>query len=253
MRKAALIGSIALLGAASGAFAARGEDAARKPSLSEALVRTTEADSQHYAFTVRITKNDRPLALRVRGQANGKTISIRLKMADVTMPDGTKLRGAGSAALLDGPFLYERAPSNVMLGDLKWLRMRVVDLPNGSAELKALHALTPKPLLRVLGRANMKQAPAGARLYRGTVAYDDPIVRGSLLRLTGGIEFRSLRLSAFVADDGLVHRLVLTGRTPDRKSTLSVSARLFDFGRPVHVTPPEPGTFMDEHLAELAA
>jgi hypothetical protein len=254
MRKAAVIGPVVLLAASGGALAAAGGDAAPKPSLRTALLRTAAAPSQRYVFTVRITKDALPLALRVRGQQSGETISVRLAMSDVKMPDGTKLAGASGAALLLGPFLYERAPSSVVVFDeVRWLRLRVADLSPNASALKAVHALTPAPLLRVLGEARMTQARPGARLYRGTVAYDNPIVRSSLARLTGGTEYRALRVSAYVGRDGLVHRLVLTGRTADHATVLQVAARLYAFDRPVHVAPPRPGTFMDEHLAELAA
>jgi len=164
--------------------------------------------------------------------------------------DGTKVPGPSGAALLDGPFLYERAPDNIVVqGTLRWLRLSTARLSKASDDLQAVRAMTPSPLLRVLGEAHMWQA--GTRLYRGTVAYDDPIVRTALARLTGGIEFRHLRLSAFVGRDGLLHRLLLTGRTADRKTTLQLSARFYSFGRPVHVSPPAPGTFMDEDLLQL--
>jgi hypothetical protein len=253
MRKTALIGSISIVAALAVAVARTG-DAAPKPDLSHALDRTTHVASMRYALTVRIAKDDEPLSLRVRGQTNRETISVHLRMGDVTLPDGTRVPGPTTAALLLGPFLYERAPSNMaVLGKLRWLRLRVADLSDAAPELKAVQALTPGPLLRVLAVARLTQATPEGRLFRGTVAYDDPVVRASLARLTGGIEFRALRLSVYVGLDGLVHRLHLTGRTADHKTTLSLSARLFGFGRPVHVTPPKPGTFLDEHLAKLAA
>jgi hypothetical protein len=253
MRKAAIIGPALLLAAASGAFATAGGDAAPKPGLGAALLRTAKVPSQRYEFTVRITKGPMPLVLRVRGQQSAETISVRLKMSEMKMQDGTKVANSNSAALLLGPFLYERAPSGVALpGKVRWLRLHVADLSPGSAALKAVHALTPAPLLRVVGEARMTQAAAGARLYRGTVAYDNPLVRSSLARLTGGTEFRALRISAYVGRDGLVHRLLITGRTADRASTLSLSARLFAFGRSVHVKPPPPGTFIDDKLVQLS-
>jgi hypothetical protein len=136
---------------------------------------------------------------------------------------------------------------------VRWLRVRVVDLSPTSSELKAVHALTPEPLLRVLGEARTSRVRPGAGLYRGTVAYDRPLVRSSLAQLTGGTEFRGLRISAYVGRDGHVHRLLLTGRTADRKSTLSLSARFYGFGRPLHVKPPPPGTFMDDKLVQLSS
>jgi hypothetical protein len=255
MRKAAIMGPLVLLAAAGGAFAAAGGDAAPKPGLRTALARTAAVSSQRYAFTVRITKKDAmPLVLRVRGQQNADTISVHLNLSDMTMPDGTTVAASGSAALLLGPFLYEQAPSGVvLLGKARWLRLHVADLSPDSAALKAVHALTPAPLLRVIGEARMTQAGPDARLYRGTVAYDNPLVRSALARLTGGTEFRRLRISTYVGRDGLIHRLLLTGRTADRASTLSLSARLFAFGRPVHVKPPPPGTFIDDKLVQLSS
>jgi hypothetical protein len=46
---------------------------------------------------------------------------------------------------------------------------------------------------------------------------------------------------------------VLTGHTADRRTSLVISARLYGFGRPVHVSPPAPGTFMDDSLAQLSS
>ena len=70
-------------------------------------------------------------------------------------------------------------------------------------ELKAVHALTPRAAAasRRRGAHDSGRSP-GARLYRGTVAYDDPVVRSSLARLTGGMEYRGLRISAYVGRDG---------------------------------------------------
>jgi len=253
MRKAALLCSIAFVAGLSVALARSG-DAAPKPGLANALIRTGHADSTRYAVTVHITKDGQPLSLHIRGQINTKIISVRLRMGDVRMPDGTKVPGPNGAALLLGPFLYERAPNTLaVLGSVHWLRLRVAELPKSSAELKAIHAMTPSPLLRVLGEAHMKLVRQGGHLYRGDVAYDNPMVRGSLFHLTGGIEFRNMRMWAYVGRDGLVHRLLLTGETADGKSKLALSARLYAFDRPVHVAPPKPGTFMDDRLDKLAA
>jgi hypothetical protein len=236
VRKAALICATATVAA----LPVAGAEAAARPGLRPALARTAHAPSLHYRLRVRIVRDGTPLALHVRGQASRSTISIRLQTGD----------GRTGAALLDGPFLYELAPNGlVVVGKIRWLRVSLRHLSARADELKAVHAMTPAPLLRVLGEAHLRQA--GARLYRGAVAYDDPIVRTALARLTNRIEFRQLRVSAFVGRDGLVHRVLLTGRTADGKTTLAFSARLFAFGRPVHVSPPAPGTFMDEGLAQL--
>jgi hypothetical protein len=240
-----------LFTALSSALAATGGDAAPKPGLHDAIARTVQARSVHYAVHVRIHRGDTPLALHIRGQADPHTISVRLRMGDMRLPDGSTVPGPTAAALLDGPFLYERAPSSLVVqGGIRWLRLTVDLLPAQSEDLKAVHSMTPSPLLRVLLEAHMWQA--GQRLYRGTVAYDDPVVRTALARLTGEIEFRRLQLSVFVGRDGMLHRFVLTGRTADGRTTLSLAARFYGFGTPVHVAPPAPGTFMDEQLAQLA-
>jgi hypothetical protein len=232
VRKAALICATATVIA----LPVAGAEAAARPGLRPALARTAHAPSLRYRLRVRIVRDGTPLALHVRGQASRSTISIRLQTGD----------GRSGAALLDGPFLYELAPNGlVVVGKIRWLRVSLRHLSARADDLKAVHAMTPAPL----GEAHLRQA--GARLYRGAVAYDDPIVRTALARLTNRIEFRQLRVSAFVGRDGLVHRVLLTGRTADGKTTLAFSARLFAFGRPVHVSPPAPGTFMDEELAQL--
>jgi hypothetical protein len=252
VHKMLLSGPVALLGAASVALAATGGHAKQHPTLAQAVDRTAQVTSLRYVVHVRITKEGKPLALRVRGQTDRHTISIALKLGDTTLPDGTKVPGPNGAVLIDGPFLYERAPSSVaVLGKVRWLRIELARLSPSSNELKTIHALTPTPLLRVLRRAHTAPAGPGALAVHGSVAYDDPIVRPSLAALEGGIEFRSLRVYARIGSDGLVHRMLLTGRTADGTSTLSVSARLFGFGRPVHVSPPAPGTFMDQNLLQL--
>lgn len=252
MRKAVLVCVLASV-AASIAIVRTG-DAAPKPGLAHALRLTAKSESRHYTLRVRITKDGEPLSLHVRGQSNERTISVHLKVGAVRLPDGTKAPGPNGAVLLLEPFLYERAPSSLaVLGELRWLRQRLADLPPTAPELKAVHAVTPQPLLRLLSEARMKPAKPGGHLYRGRAAYDNPAVRGALTRLTGGIEFRRLRVTAWVGADGLVHRISVTGATADGSTKLLVSMRLFAFDRPIHVTPPKPGTFMDEQLAELTA
>jgi len=252
MRKAAVVGVLAFV-AASVALVRTG-DAAPKPGLAHALRLTAKSHSRHFTVRVRITKDGEPLSLRIRGQSNERTISVHLKMGAMRLPDGTSVPGPNGAVLLLEPFLYERAPSSVaVLGKVRWLRMRLADLSATSPELKAVHAITPQPLLRLLGEAHMKPVKQGARLYRGTAAYDNPAVRGALAHLTGGIEFRRLRVAAWVGGDGFVHRMTVRGTTADGSADLAVSVRLFAFDRPIHVKPPKPGTFMDEHLAQLEA
>jgi len=252
MRIAAILCPV-VLAAGSVAFAANGGHSAKAPRLTQAIADTSSASSERYAFQVRMTRDAFPLSLHVRGQSATRTLSVSLHMGDATMPDGTKVPGPSTAALIDGPFLYERAPSSVAArGKVRWLRLRLAELPKGSHDLKTIHALTPGPLLRVLGAARIAPYAHGARSFHGTIAYDHPTVRIGLAQLTAGLEFRGLRISAIVGADGLVHRIVLTGHTADGRTTFSLRAHLFGFGKPVHVTPPAPGTFLDPHAVPPA-
>ena len=45
----------------------------------------------------------------------------------------------------------------------------------------------------------------------------------------------------------------VTGTTADKSKSVTVTAHLFGFGRPVRVTPPREGTFIDQKLQSLAA
>jgi hypothetical protein len=254
MRKAASIGVvIALLGAASVALAASGGTRARVSSLSQAVARTTQASSLRYSFEVRIVRDGKPTVMHVRGAWAGSTISVRVRMGDQTMPDGTVVPGPDGAALLDGPFLYERAPSFiVVLGKVTWLRLPVASLSPRSGALQSVHELTPSPLLRVLDEAHAAPTTPAATLFRGPVAYDDPIVVAALAPLSGGLQFRNLHVSASIWTDGLVHGIVIAGRTADGKTTLRIGASLYAFGKPLQVTPPAEGTFLDKQLLNLS-
>jgi hypothetical protein len=253
MRHGALIGSVVLvLVGAAVAFAAV---AGGKPqmSLAKATASTAHVSSQHYTVDIRITKNKQPLTLHIHGATAKHMISVRLKMADVKLPDGTVMPGPSGAELLDGPFLYERAPSNItIVGPIHWLRVPVSALSKASPALSSLHDMTPAPLLRVLNESHAISRTESSRVFSGPVAYDDPVVRSALTSLTGGLEFRHLRIAAWIGKDGLVHRLQLTGRTADGSRTLSLVARFFAFGRPVTVTPPALGTFLDKQQPYLS-
>jgi hypothetical protein len=230
-------------------LAAAGGHAAPKPGLARAVERTGQAGSERYTIHVRMTRGGEPVSLHIRGQASRHTISVKMHMGSVKLPDGTTLPGPNGAALLDGPFLYERAPSLLAVaGGVHWLRLAVPTLAPSSEDLSAVNSMTPAPILRVLDAARIAPAAEGSRTFHGTIAYDDPAVRTGLAKLTGGLEFRGLRLSAVVGSDGLVHRVVLTGRTADGRTTLSLRAYLYGFGRPVHVTPPAPGSFVDDQV-----
>jgi hypothetical protein len=239
MRKFSLIAAAVLVTAGSILFATARGTAAPKPGLDVALKRTAHVSSVRYAFRVHIHEYGVPLTLHVRGQSDAHTISVHLATA-----------GMAAAELLDGPFLYEQAPDGMAVyGKWRWLRVNIAHLPATSEAIQVVHALTPEPLLRVIARSHMHGNGAA---YTGAVPYDDPVVREALTRLTGGIEFRGLEVTVDVGRDGLIHRVRLTGKTVDRTSTFLLVARLYAFGRPVHVSPPKPGTFIDKQLIQLS-
>jgi hypothetical protein len=242
-----------LLVLASAFAAAGGGTAAPKPGLVAAIERTQTASSLHYVIGVALVRRPMRLTLQIHGQESAHTISVRMKMGDVRLADGTVVPGPDGAAVLDGPFLYERAPSDVAVdGKLHWLRLSTATRSASAGDLAAVHTMTPAPLLAILHAAHVVAAAPGAHVFHGALAYDDPVMH-RLAKFTGNVQYRRLRVSAVVGGDGFVHRIVLTGRTADGASTLSLRARLFAFGKPVHVTPPAPGTFMDEQLAQLPA
>src|SRR5438067_623205 len=74
-----------------------------------------------------------------------------------------------------------------------------------------------------------------------------------LSSMTGGTEVRHVAFSAKIGGDGYVHGIRVTGATADGTKSVIVTARLFGFGRPVRVTPPREGTFIDQKLLSLAA
>jgi hypothetical protein len=240
MRRIALTLAASLLAALSIAFAASGGHAADRPSLSDALTRTSHLASVHYGVRIQIREQGNPVTLHIRGQSDAHTISVHFASQGMT-----------GGELVYGPFLYEQAPDGIAVdGKVRWLRTTLSQLPPDSRQLMVLHALRIGPLLQVVGHGRLRTNASG-HVYRGLVAYDDPTVRASLANLTGGIEFRRLRLTVHVSG-GLIHRLLLTGTTADGSSTLKLAANLFAFDRPIHVVPPKPGTFMDVELEQLS-
>jgi hypothetical protein len=253
MRPAAvLLATAGLVAGLAFAFAGGGHAGAR-PDLDAAAARTATTASARWVIHVRMTHAGEPVSLHIRGQSGPHMLSVKMRLGDSVLADGTKVPGMNGAALLDGPYLYERAPGTVALyGTIRWLRLRVGSLPAGGNDLDAVRSMSPVALLRVLRHARLARLRPGSRSFHGTLAYDDLSVRASLARLTGGIEFRGLRISGLVGRDGLVHRVVLTGRTADGTTTLSLRAHLFAFGTRFHVKPPAPGTFIDDQ-AGIAA
>jgi hypothetical protein len=155
--------------------------------------------------------------------------------------------------MIDGPFLYVHAPSGIAVsGTARWLRTRVAAAGPKSPEIRALEAMTSEPLLRMLTVAHTTALAVASGVYRGTLQYDDPVVVAALDALTNRTQFRDLQVTAVVGADHLVHRLRLTGHTADGRSKLRIDARLYSFGRPVHLTQPQQQAFLDQQEPRLA-
>jgi len=242
-----------LLVGVSVAFAATGH--ATKPrtsSLAAAAARTAHVSTQRFAVDLKIVKGTMPHALHARSAVAPGTVFVHLELGEVTLSSGTIVPGSETDGLIYGPFLYERVPDGLSVGAVEWLRISIPSLSRSHPALRGMHGLTAMPLLHVLGEARAHAVTHDASMFRGTVAYDDPIVAAALLTFSAGMQFRDLRVTAWIGKDGLVHQIRITGHTPDRTSTMRVDARLFAFGSPVHVTPPGEGTFMDQQLQQLA-
>lgn len=256
MRKRTPIGAfvLALVGAGAFSLAALGGGKTAGVDLRHAAAATARASSVHYTFVVRLQKKEQPLVLHISGGSSRTATAVRLRLADLTLSDGTTMPGATGAVMLSSPFLYERAPDGVAVyGNIRWLRLHVLGKSPHSQVMSTVRSMTPSPLLRIIGEARL-HAVSTSGSFAGTVAYDDPVVQTALHTLGGGIEFRNLRVFVKVGkQDGLIHRVQLTGRTADGKTKLALRARLYGFGAPVTVVPPKPGTFMDQQLDQLAA
>ena len=250
-----LIGSLvlALVGAGAFALAALAGGTSSGVDVLKANARTAQAPSVHYAFVVRLEKHRQPLVLHIDGGSSRNALAIHLRLGDLTLPDGTSMPGGTGAIMLHEPFLYERAPDGIAVDGMRWLRLGVLHKSPRSQVLSTVRSMTPSPLLRVISESRLHPvSTTGA--FAGTVDYADPVVRTALSRLAGGIEFRNLHLYVVVDEqDGLIHRVQITGRTADTKTRFSLHARLYGFGAAVTVVPPKPGTFMDQQLQQLAA
>jgi hypothetical protein len=235
VRKALVIGLAATLLSAS-------VGSARTQTLGSAVRATESAPSFRYAIAVSVARAEALTSgLAIQGVSGRGQLFVQVR----------QVPGRDAAAMIDGPFLYERAPSGAVGNrSIRWLRVPIASLGPAATVIDAVRSLTPLPLLRVLGESHAVPARAGG--FAGTVHYDDPIVRSAITRLSGGVEFRDLRVIAQVGDDGLVNRIEITGTTADATTALHIEARLYAFGRPVHLTPPAEGTFVDEQLTQLA-
>src|SRR5690348_166795 len=77
-----------------------GGHAAPKPGLAAAVERTQGASSTHFVIHVALERRSMRLTLQIHGQASARTISVRMKMGDVTLADGTVVPGSDGAAIL---------------------------------------------------------------------------------------------------------------------------------------------------------
>jgi hypothetical protein len=214
---------------------------ARTPGLGHALRATESASSFRYSIVISVVRSSFPAQLTLSGVSGRGKLFVSARQAS----------GSEAAAMIDGPFFYERAPNGVAVdGTIRWLRVPIDASGRSSAALNAVRTMTPAPLLRVLGESHA--TPTRGSGFAGKVNYDDPIVRSAITRLSGGIEFHGLRVTGRLGDDGLIHGIRVTGITADGTTTLDIQARLFAFGRPVHLTPPAEGTFMDQQLMQLS-
>ena len=252
MRRTVSIGLVATLCAASVALAATGSTTKpRTPSLARAAARTAHVRTQRYDVVLTLVQDKTTHIVRASSASAPGTISVQLELDAVTLPTGDILPSSSTAGLIDGPFLYERAPDGLTIGGASWVRMSIARLGANSLPLRGMHGMTAMPLLHVLGEARAYPITRNASIFRGTVAYDDPIVVTALRPLTAGLQFRDLRVAAWIGLGGLVRHIRLTGHTADHRTTLLIDAHLFGFGRPVHVTPPAERAFMDESLLQL--
>lgn len=234
MRKATLIVvAAALLGAPAAT--------ARTTSSAPAIRATESASSVRYSIAISVVRAGVPARLTLRGVSARGKLFVSARQAS----------GSESAAMIDGAFFYERAPNGVAVdGTIRWLRVPIAAIGRSSAALNVVRNLTPAPLLRVLGESHAAATHGSG--FAGTVQYDDPIVRSAITRFSGGVEFHGLRVVARLGGDGLIHDVRVTGITADGTTTLDIQARLYAFGRPVHLTPPAEGTFMDQQLLQLS-
>jgi hypothetical protein len=244
MRTAVITGTAVAMLAAPAALIAAGGRTEHRGTVARAIERTAQASRERYTTVVTITRTGSPTVLHINGTVSPGAIFVRVRLGG---------GGPNGAALLDDAFYYERAPSYLhVTGPVQWQRASLSTLGPEVPVVSSVSEMTPSPLLRVVGRANRVGAP-GMHVFRGTIEYDDPAVADSLRDLMDGVQFRHLRVTAWLGKDGLVHGIRIVGRTADSRTTFAIQTRLFAFARPVHLAPPAAGTFFDRQLARLAA
>lgn len=243
VHRSILLAVVSTFAVASVALAATGTKSP-KTTLVQAVNRTDRLASFKYAMDIAVKRRGLPAAhMRVHGIHSRGELFVHLQQVIANV------KGPRQSALLDGAFLYEGSPNGVAIaGRIHWLR--VPSSTHGPVD--AMHTFSPSPLLRVLDEYSHARMRAPRGVYRGVVAYDDPIVRTALSSLADGIEFRDVRFTSMIGNDGYVHTIRVTGRTADGSRTLDVSAHLYAFGHPFTLRPPGEGTFLDKKLLGLA-
>jgi hypothetical protein len=198
--------------------------------------------------------NHHSMKLHVRGARGAGSLFVHVRAFTSLVNDGpADAAGPQQSAFIDGPFLYEGSPNGVAVaGKIRWLRVPV-GRPDAAHAVTAMRNMSPAPLLRILDEWSHARSHSSAGAFHGSVAYDDPIVLTALSGMTGGTQFRHVFFFARIGDDGYVHSIRVTGTTADKSKSVTVTAHLFGFGRPVRVTPPREGTFIDQKLSSLAA
>jgi hypothetical protein len=251
MRKALVLAFVSALAAASAAAAAR--PATPDLSLERAVRNTDGVSTLRYAMTISIARKDAStLNVRVRGTRGRASLAIHVQESATDVADGISVPGPHQSAIIDGPFLYEGAPNGIAIdGTIRWLRVPVARIGQEAPAMSNVRSLSPAPLLRLLDEWAHAKARSADGWYRGTVAYDDPIVLAALSGMTGGIEFRNVRFSAHADRDGYLHTIRITGQTADGTRSLTIDARLYAFGWPVRVEVPGEGAFIDQKLLDL--
>jgi hypothetical protein len=253
MRRSLLLGFVSTFAVASAALAATGGKAPRS-TLGQAVYRTSHATSLRYSMVIAVTRKHYPsIQLRIHGTRTTGSLFVHVKAFSTVLADGTALPGPQQSALIDGPFLYEGSPNGVAVqGKIRWLRIPIARIGTSAPAIAAMHNLSPAPLLRVVDEWSRVRTRSPHGVFRGKVAYDDPVVLAALSGMTGGIQFRDVAFAARIGDDGFVHSITVTGKTADRSRVLRATVKMFGFGRPVRVSIPGEGTFMDQKLLSLA-
>jgi hypothetical protein len=255
MRRLALPGILAAaLVAATVAYAADGSRSRGTGSLAHAVAASTSARSLRFQLTVRLEAPDvPPQTLHVAGATGGRQRYVHLKVDDIVAPDGSRIEGPSADEKVDGHFVYLRSTVTQQALGRQWLRERLSELEAGSPELRALQSVAPAALLHALTRVHAVAMGPQARVFHARLPYQDGAVRDALAGVDGGLEFRDLRTTVWLRQDGRVGLVLVTGRTADSRSTLLLTLSLSGYGRPVAVRPPGAGSFVDPSLGPLGA